>query len=385
MRVLIYPHALPSHVYPMTPLLWALRLAGHEVLACCPPNVLHVLHNVGVDTVPLASDFDPMALAAATLPTGLLPIEVWGATDDERWRSTAPLTIERGHKVVAESLDIARTWRPDLIVTDPLEVAGRVVAGRLGVPCVRHRWGIDPITDVFDPEVDRLLADVGLDDVPQPVATTDVCPPSLQVPGIPSALALQYVPFNGTGTVPEWAMRKTAPRRLCVTLGTALPEFRGAQVLLRRVLRAAAQIDDLEVVIAAATVDPALLDEFGDMVVGAGRAPLTSVLGSCDAVVHHGGSGGTITTTRFGLPHVVTPQWGDQFACAKRIRALGVGVALDTAAQQRNQDAINAAVRTVVEDDAPRVAARRLAEEAAALPTPAQVVTQLAELVETAR
>lgn len=384
MRVLIYPHALPSHVYPMTPLIWALRLAGHEVLACCPPNVLDVLHGAGADTVPLASDFDPMALATGLLPTGLLPVEVWGAADDERWRSSSPMTVERGRKVVAESLEMAQAWRPDLIITDPLEVAGRIVAGRLKVPYVRHRWGIDPITDVFDPSVDQLLAgqlsDLGLDELPEPVATTDVCPPSLQVPGVPAGLAMRYVPFNGAGTVPVWAMRRTAARRLCVTMGTALPEFRGAQLLLRRILRAAAEIDDLEVVIAATTVDPVLLDEFSCLIAGAGRAPLTALLGSCDAVVHHGGSGSTITTTRFGLPHVVTPQWGDQFACAKRIRALGVGVALDTAASQRGQDAIDLAIRTVVEDQAPRTAARALAEEAAALPTPAQIVTELAEL-----
>ncbi|MBA8923877.1 hypothetical protein BC739_001074 [Kutzneria viridogrisea] len=363
----------------MTPLIWALRLAGHDVLACCPPNLEHVLHNVGADTVPLATEFDPMALAGSLLPTGLLPVEVWGVADDERWRSTAPMLVERGLKTTAESLDLARTWRPDLVISDPLEIAGRIVAGHLGVPYVRHRWGIDPVTHVIDSLIDELLAE-HVADLPQPVATTDVCPPSLQVPGIPTGLPLRYVPYNGAGPVPDWAMRRTAPRRLCVTMGTALPEFRGAQLLLQRILRAAAELADLEVVLAAKKIDSALLEEFGDLIVGAGQAPLTSLLGTCDAVVHHGGSGGTITTTRFGLPHVVTPQWGDQYACAQRIRGLGIGVALDTAALQRNQGAITDAVRTVIEDEAPRLAAKQLAEEAAAQPSPAEVVDQLVEL-----
>lgn len=46
------------------------------------------------------------------------------------------------------------------------------------------------------------------------------------------------------------------------------------------------------------------------------------------AAVHHGGSGTTGATLRFGLPTVIKPFFGDQFFYASRIEDIGVGVAL---------------------------------------------------------
>jgi vancomycin aglycone glucosyltransferase len=47
------------------------------------------------------------------------------------------------------------------------------------------------------------------------------------------------------------------------------------------------------------------------------------------AIVHHGGSGTTMTATRAGTPQVVVPQLADQPYWAGRVADLGIGIAHD--------------------------------------------------------
>src|SRR5262249_35409448 len=39
--------------------------------------------------------------------------------------------------------EVAESWRPDLIVYDPLSYAGPIVAARLGIPAIRNMFGPD--------------------------------------------------------------------------------------------------------------------------------------------------------------------------------------------------------------------------------------------------
>ncbi len=47
------------------------------------------------------------------------------------------------------------------------------------------------------------------------------------------------------------------------------------------------------------------------------------------AVLHHGGAGTTAAAARAGVPQVIAPMFGDQFYWASRVRALGIGAALE--------------------------------------------------------
>ncbi|NED82142.1 glycosyl transferase, partial [Streptomyces sp. SID11233] len=40
--------------------------------------------------------------------------------------------------------------------------------------------------------------------------------------------------------------------------------------------------------------------------------PLNLFLGSCDLLVHHGGTGSSLTACAFGVPQVVLPQIGNE-------------------------------------------------------------------------
>jgi hypothetical protein len=79
------------------------------------------------------------------------------------------------------------------------------------------------------------------------------------------------------------------------------------------------------------------------------------------------------------LLQVSVPMMADQPANAALMAAAGVGITLD--ASSFDADGVRAAVGTAVFDEAPRAAARRVQDEIRALPTPAETVPRLQELV----
>jgi UDP:flavonoid glycosyltransferase YjiC (YdhE family) len=103
------------------------------------------------------------------------------------------------------------------------------------------------------------------------------------------------------------------------------------------------------------------------------------VLGHCDAVVCHGGSGTLMAALSRGLPVVVIPMGADQPDNADRCEQLGCGVVLD--AVDATPGDIADAVREVTTEHRYRQSAQRLAAEAAAQPA----LDELPELVDLLR
>lgn len=58
MRVLFTTAPLPGHLYPMVPLAWALRAAGHQVLVAAPENFSETVVATGL---PAATSAPPVA------------------------------------------------------------------------------------------------------------------------------------------------------------------------------------------------------------------------------------------------------------------------------------------------------------------------------------
>jgi sterol 3beta-glucosyltransferase len=59
-----------------------------------------------------------------------------------------------------------------------------------------------------------------------------------------------------------------------------------------------------------------------------GSIPHDWLFPQIDAAVHHGGSGTTGATLRFGLPTIIKPFFGDQFFYANRVEDIGAGIGL---------------------------------------------------------
>jgi UDP:flavonoid glycosyltransferase YjiC (YdhE family) len=291
--------------------------------------------------------------------------------------------------VVGPALEAARGYRPDLIVSYPLEFSGLVVGGVLGVPVVHHRWGIDPIGGAALPAARRILAGVCSrhllpDGLPEPVLTLDPCPPALQSPFIEPAEPIRFVPFNGAGPLPGWARtRPVGRRRVCVSLGrrTITTEL---LPLLHRVIGALDELGGVETVI---TADRALHGDFGALPASVRLVepvPLDLFLSTCDAVVHHGGSGTALTACRYGLPQLVLPQMAETAVTGERLAATGAGITVDDAEGQGDQRTLRDALEALLDDSTYAKAGRRLAEEMAAMPSPSAVVARLEAIAEAA-
>jgi len=106
-----------------------------------------------------------------------------------------------------------------------------------------------------------------------------------------------------------------------------------------------------------------------------GFIPQSTLLPTCDAVVHHGGAGTTFGTLAHGLPHVVVPQGADNFVNAAMVENAGMALVLRPG--EAESDDIRDAVRRILRDSSFATAARRTAAEIASMPGPHEVADAL--------
>ncbi len=388
MRVLMTSISAPGHVTPMVPLAWALRGAGHEVVVGGQPNLMPAVRGAGLCGQPIGEAFEQLLLLRNMLPDGATPIEAWGRVVDPLYASAARTWAHQAHRTVDEYLDFCRAWAPDLIVSEPFEFCGRLLGGVLDIPWVRHGIGLTGRAARFErsaaealiPVVERLGLKEG---APEPVLTLDTCPPSFGQPDAAARRPMRYVPYNGTGAVPDWALERTGVRRVCVSLGTQTLVLNGVP-LLRRIIEAVSGIDGLEVVVALAAADRASLGTVPRGVRVVESLPLNVFLDRCDVVVHHGGAGSSLTATAFGLPQLVVPQFLDQFEYGDRLAAAGAGITMDSAEKQNGVHEIRKAVLGLLDDPAHARSARALRDEVRAMPSPGDTVAVLERVAATA-
>jgi UDP:flavonoid glycosyltransferase YjiC (YdhE family) len=106
--------------------------------------------------------------------------------------------------------------------------------------------------------------------------------------------------------------------------------------------------------------------------------PQRDVLRHVDLVVSHGGSGTTLDALANGLPHLVIPQGADQFGNAQMVSTAGVGRRVMP--REFSGDAIAEHARALLGDEEVRARAAELAQEIAAMPSPAETVDRLVKL-----
>jgi UDP:flavonoid glycosyltransferase YjiC (YdhE family) len=373
MRVLFTSAPMYGHLYPTVPLAWALRVTGHEVLVAVP------------------EDFAPAAVATG-LPVAVSspPADVARMIGFDREGRPVPRPSDRA-AILARSgrgwgrlsasvlpglLALGRSWRPDLVLSEPVEHAGPLVAGALGVPWVKHGWGGLSVPEIFWHEGRRELAPERRD-VGEPAAEAlflDACPPTLQRPGAPVGQPMRYVPYNGPAVLPPALLRPRPRPRVCVTLGTVVPDRLGAE-LLRELFDPLLDLD-VEIALAGAPEIVDVLRPLPPAVTLAGWLPMSTLLPACDLVVHHGGSGTMLTALVNGLPQLLLPRpTADQLDNAERLTALGAGLRL--LVEETSPARIRDAVERLLHEPGHRAAAGTLAAEIAGMPAPGELVAVL--------
>ncbi|MFI6277227.1 nucleotide disphospho-sugar-binding domain-containing protein [Streptomyces sp. NPDC050988] len=375
MRVLIVA-LVPSHLMAMVPVAWALRAAGHKILVAGGTPVVERAAAAGLSGAAV-SEPPGRRVQRSAAPSGLPGAGPDWTLLQERWR-------QRVDGVLDEYLEVARAWRPDLVLVDPIEFSGLIVATALRVPAVVHRWGPDRISSQSIPRAVEALSDVaarrGIDEGPAlPSMVLDPCPPSLQCPDAAASQPMRFVPFNGVGSPPDWATRPCGDRRLCISFGGETPML-AQPAVWDALIRALTTVRDLESVVTAVPKEAAALPA---SVRAPGAVPLDLFLDGCDALLHHGGAGTALTGLAFGVPQVIlaqpNPSWA---AVGERIMACGAGVVLDLDAALHDESprSLSATVEEVLSSPRNRAAAESLADEIRRMPAPSAIVPLLTEL-----
>ncbi|MBP2474497.1 UDP:flavonoid glycosyltransferase YjiC (YdhE family) [Crossiella equi] len=363
MRILCTSSPGLGHLFPMVSTLWALRAAGHEVVVATSSGGARAAAAAGLPVLEAAPGADWAAeidrAAAATPHTpqpGRHPGNVHlGAS---MFATGADLMVER-------TLAFARSFRPDLVVHEQCDATGPAVAAALGVPLVVHGLGFHPALDFYELIVAARARQLP---VAAPALTVDLAPPSLNggLVGVP----VRAVPYQGGAVLPDWLLTPPEHPRVVATLGTVFADFLGLAPW-RAILAAAAELD-VELVLAGA---PEGLGELPANVRSVGYLPLSALLATSSAVVHHAGSGSTLAALAAGVPQLLWPQGADQFFNTDQLVARGAALTAEDGGVTAEH------LHRVLRDERLAAVAAEVRVELHAMPSPAELVPQLAKLV----
>lgn len=359
MRILFAALAAHGHTFPSIPLAIAARDAGHDVVFAAGEQFTTVLRDAG-----LTAETAGMSMREAFAGIGASRRDVGRVIGDVLPRSW-----------VRDLVPLIERHRPDLVVHDLATLGAGLAARVTGTPAAAHGFGRvspDEMSDEMMLSFSALAAELGVPaDGGGPVF--DICPRSLQSPEF---LAGQgRIPLRPVG----WSGRSSAGvpdgRPLVyLTLGTA---FATADLLGQAVSALAA----LPVTVLAATgpaVDTDALGAVPSTVHLAQWVDQPAALAAADLVVHHGGSGTMLGAFAAGVPQLLLPRGADQFSNAEAVTGAGAGERLLPG--EVSGEAITAKAAALLADDSARAAVRSLADEIAAMPSPAEVAALLPEL-----
>ena len=375
MRVLFTTFPIGSHFFPMVPLAWALRAAGHSVRVACSPGYAQAVASSGLPVLPVGADVD-----ASRIWRGFVPGRVDGRSPDDEAAQRSARALTMFHAVaeaMAEDLlRHGRAWRPDLVVYEPRAYAGLVLADRLRGPAIRHLWGTDYTYERWPteaPVLQPLLAASGFTaDDPFGALTIDPCPPSLQQGQVANRQTIQYVPYNGVGRVPLWLDEPPARPRVCLTWGTS-PLAAGQLDAFLRLLDGLAGLE-LEVMLTVTRAER-LRDRLPAGVRVLEAMPLHLLLPTCSVLVHQGGAGTTLTGIARGVPQYILPAIADGTLHGGLLSRCGAALT-DSLAELRPKE-FRAGIEALVHEPGFRAATEKLRQEMTAQPAPAAVVAAL--------
>ncbi|MEU6057088.1 nucleotide disphospho-sugar-binding domain-containing protein [Streptomyces sp. NPDC047097] len=382
MRVLFAVSPGLDHLYPASGLAWAFRTAGHDVAVATSGVSTEAAAHAGLPVREVSPDADFTTI----FPRSSAPPQQ--RAHDMRQRGltmartlqTPEVILEKFSRVsdlmVEGTLRFAEAWQPDLIVYSRLQGAALITARALGVPAIEHGFSFlreGSMPQRFLPHLVPVYERMGV--TPElPSITSVYFAPEDMMHGDGEGWTMRSVPFHGGGTLPDWmALPKPRPR-VCVTLGTTVPHLTGVGSL-QSVLRAAADVD-AEFVLALGE-DPELesLGTLPGNVRVVGWTPLSTLLTTCDAIIHHGGAGTTLASAHAGVPQLALPHGADNWINAAMIERCGLGLS-------REPDGVDAPlIKTLLHDAELAATARAAARRLAAEPGPDQMVPRLIGLV----
>jgi UDP:flavonoid glycosyltransferase YjiC (YdhE family) len=377
LRVLFCCRPAYGHVYPLLPLALACRDAGHEVVFGTGEGFRPRLRELGFRAERVGISIEEGDRLALVEDPGLgeLPRE-------QRWRFGV---VVFGDVLARRTLEDAGPLleTADLLVYDEIDLGAAAAAHWAGVPAVAHSLGRQLPDPIRRAALERLAA-VARTYRPDPLpadlftanAYLDICPPGLQdssASGPAKRIPLRPVaPVAATDVLPDWLGQGRSRPLVYVTLGTYVS---GHVDSLRAAAAGVGALDVDALVTVGPGGDPSALGPVPGSVRVERFVPQGVLLPHVDVVAHHGGSGTMLGALAHGIPQLVLPHGADQFMNAQALLDSGAGRRL--LPEEITPESVAEAVRALLTEPGYREAARALAGEIAAMPSPAETVPEL--------
>ncbi|OEU85654.1 hypothetical protein DB35_13325 [Streptomyces abyssalis] len=425
MRVLMTYFPYPSHLYPMVPLAYALREAGHDVHVASASEEAGTIRAAGLTPVDLGSRTEwrdtahwadsPLWQAREkelrritdALPPSLSP------SDRTHWdfvrHQFLPVqayyfTPDRpgGHRPMVDGLvDFARAGRPDLVLWDFTFPTAAVAAHVCGAAHARFTWGLDYLGWAREQFVRwRHEAGPGLGEDPQVVQATAAAArfglpysedmvlgqwtieATAGLPQLPletTRMRVRQIPYSQESVTPDWVDAPRSRPRVCLTLEwDSEGRLADTDVALSDVVGALAGLDAEIVMIFPAEQ----LRHSGPLpanVRAESYVPFGRLLPTCSALVHYGGVGSFAAAVAHSVPQVIIPRnLGNSEALLRHVEdsGAGLGVSLAQSSPAQLTDRIERVLR---EPDFQR-GADRLHSDMSVVPAPHSLVPALEDL-----
>ncbi|GAB2840619.1 nucleotide disphospho-sugar-binding domain-containing protein [Lentzea nigeriaca] len=378
MRVLFITGGGTGPLHALAPFAMATRSEGHEVIVAAPDDHVQQLVDVGLPAVGVSKLglFDAMF------------IDRNGNRLDRPLGPEAELEFaSRGFARMAADAygaisELARAWRPDIVVGGTRNYAAALIGNQLKIPYVCQAWdGIERVpsdlvyaSDELSPE----LTELGLDRIPKEDLFVAITPPSVRPADAEPAQYMRWLPGNRQMALEPWMYTKGDKRRVLITSGSRAAMIPDLGVNFFKPLLENPVFADVELII---PTPEKVAEQLRELRPGlhTGFFPLDIIVPTCDLMVHHGGGVTSATASNAGVPQLVL---ADMIASAdptRRIDAYGASITL--LLKDATPDDVAQAAQKMLSDPSYSVRARALQQEIANLPRPSDVVKVMEDLV----
>jgi len=418
MKVMFACFATSTHYHILVPMAWALRTAGHEVRVVSQPDLAATITQSGLTAVAAGSaDWavsDPWApeLLELIYQAGTDHVRYFDFTgrDRRQWTWERLLGVENvmvaalyatmnSESMIDESVAFARSWQPDLVVSETFTFAGAVAARVTGAAHARMVWGPDIALRARraflsqaraqvpehreDPTAEwlgRTLQRYGCqfdEEILTGQWTIDSTPPSGRLDLDLHTVSVRYVPYNGPALVPDLVRTPPQRPRVCLTFGIIERETGRSVASLANILEAVAELDAEFI----ATLNATQLDQaitVPDNVRCVDFVPLNDLLPTCSAIVHQGGAGTRATAEVHGVPQLILTDGWDTEVKAEHLTRVGAGLSLSIS--ELTVAAFRDNIGRLLSDPSFGQGAKRLQHEVLAEPSPNDIVPLIEKL-----
>jgi MGT family glycosyltransferase len=389
MRVLFTTLPGAGMFHPHVPLARTLQEAGHEVAFAVAQSYCSTIETTGFRCFVAGYDWHSNALDRLTATVKSLRGDVGFAGLRDIFGTFL------ASKMVPDLLALAHSWRPDMILRDPMEFGGCVTAEALNIPHAASgplfafwdgAWHGAP-GEVDRPELDELRLAYGLPPDPElrmlhRYLNLAFMPASFPNPALrppPTVHYFSMTGFNQSGAeaLPSWFASLPDRPTVHASLGTVFNRTPG---VLAAIIEGLRNKEINLIVTVGPDQDPAVFGPQPPNVHIERYIPHALLLPRCDVMVTHCGFSTIMTCLEHGLPMVTVPlAGGDQPGNAARCATLGAARLVTP--MERTPEIIGEAVMDVLREPRYRQNAMRLRREMQALPGPGQAVGLLERLV----